>query len=64
MRIHSPAQVAVWLGYADPRPIQQWISRGKIPLAKQAKVIAFLNTKGSDHVRVIRRPKGTKKRTV
>ena len=64
MHIYSPAQVAVWLGLNDPRPIHQWILRNKIPRTKQAKVTLLLENKGSDRVRIIRRPKGKKERAV
>ena len=29
--IYGAAQVAVWLNYRDTRPINQWLSRNKIP---------------------------------
>lgn len=57
MHLYSPAQVAVWLGLKDPRPIQQWIYRGIIPRTKLARVTQVIEKKGSDHVKVIRRPK-------
>lgn len=34
IKINGAAQVAVWLGYRDTRPINQWITRGEIPRAK------------------------------
>lgn len=64
MHLYSPAQVAVWLGLADPRPIHQWILRGKIPRTKLVKVEQLLKAKGSDNGRVIRRPKGQTQRAV
>lgn len=63
MHLHSPAQVAVWLNLSDPRPIQQWISRGKIPRAKLERVTKLLE-KRSNHVRIIRRPARKEKGTV
>jgi hypothetical protein len=60
MGLYSPAQVAVWLSLADPRPIHQWILRGKIPKAKMMKVTYLINKKRSNHV-VIRRSEGQKK---
>lgn len=66
MHLYSPAQVAVWLGLSDPRPIHQWLVRGKIPRARLARVTQLLIIKGSDNgkKRIIRRPNGTKKRAV
>ncbi len=53
----SPAQVAVWLNYSDPRPILQWIIRGQIPRSKIPLVEDLLNKKGLTSERIIRRPK-------
>lgn len=44
--IHSPAQVAVWLGYRDTRQILQWIALRKIPKARVAKVKDLVMRKG------------------
>lgn len=60
MHLYTPAQVAVWLGLADPRPIQKWISRKKIPRVKLERVKLLLKEKGNGHV-VIRDTKRKKK---
>lgn len=63
MDLYSPAQVAVWLGLQDPRPIHQWIIRSKIPRTRLAKVTQLLTIKGSNNGKIIRRPKREKKET-
>ncbi len=61
MHLYTPAQVAVWLGLSDPRPIHQWIVRGKIPRTKLVRVMDLLDKKGVSNGRIIRRSKGAKK---
>ena len=36
--IHGAAQVAVWLKYRDTRPINQWLTRNKIPETQREAV--------------------------
>lgn len=62
MHLYSPAQVAVWLELSDPRPIHQWILRGKIPRTKVIKVDELLKKKGNGDGRIIRRSKRQEKR--
>lgn len=57
IQIHTPAQIAVWLEYSDPRPILMWIRRGSIPPSKVARVEALLAEKGLKSERIIRRSK-------
>lgn len=38
IHLKTAAQVAVWLGYSDTRPIYQWLHRGVIPRARQEAV--------------------------
>lgn len=42
MHIKSPAQVAVWLGQKDTRPVYMWLNRQKIPKAKIERVKELL----------------------
>ncbi len=58
IQINTPALVAVWLGYSDPRPILKWIERKSIPKVRIAKVEALLAKKGVPSERIIRRRKG------
>lgn len=60
MHIHSPAQVAVWLGLKDPRPIHQWIIRKKIPRTQLAKVSFIIDQRKAVNNGIIRRSKGKK----
>ncbi len=62
--LYSPAQIAVWLGLADPRPIHQWILRKKIPRTKLVKVEELLKKRGDYAKRIIRRSKRAKEGTV
>lgn len=60
----SPAQVALWLGYADGAAIQRWIKRGKIPKFRVNLVEQLLKEKGAKKdVRIIRRANGKKETT-
>jgi len=51
INLYGSAQVAVWLGYSDTRPIHQWLSRGQIPEKKLGSVNELLKHKGVRHVR-------------
>ena len=58
--ITSPAQVAVWLRYKDPRMILRWIERGSIPKYKLVNVEHMLKERGVKNERIIRRANGKK----
>lgn len=46
INLHGAAQVAVWMGYKDTRPIRQWIQRKSIPEPRIVRVKKLLNEKG------------------